>query len=470
MLKKTVLLTAWLAGAAPALPLDNQMQGAWVSPDWFLPGTRPYNEKEVRLRSRKMLTGLADAGFNTVFLETFLRGYSIAPSIQNGRPGKELPVYPHLRWNYRYDGAKVYDTLQIFIDEAQAQGIEVHAWTHMFYWKMDNPGANLSWHAGPSLWSGMMVDYLRTQADRLALTPGAAPETVTLMREAANLLTRTTEAKELEELLARHHFPTEGRPLGMLLRTALRAGAERPEFLLMSGEEEPFPAPRGKVLRPIYVNPGSPVVRATLVKTVANLLNNHPGLAGIHLDHIRYPVDGQGLPEELEVQDGTYNYYNQGSEVELSRYRRLHEVLEARRENLRLLADEMRKVVGPHRRLSSAVLPIYYRERDNGRFRLGGYDFSSQDWVSWKVDFVVPMLYEMNPYFIRSLLSLFQEEQLKRLGSNNRIAVYPGVSQTRTARKALPEIAGWVFFDLNLSRDVKLEKKEATEDLNFGAQ
>lgn len=43
-----------------------------------------------------------------------------------------MPVYPHLRWNYRYDGAGAPDTLQIFIDEAQEQGIEVHAWTHMF--------------------------------------------------------------------------------------------------------------------------------------------------------------------------------------------------------------------------------------------------------------------------------------------------------------------------------------------------
>ncbi len=469
-MNKPLLLAAWLTTAAWSLPLDNQMQGAWVSPDWFLPGNRQYDENEVRMRSRRMLAGLSQAGFNAVFLETFLRGYSIAPSIENGRPGKDLPIYPHLRWNYRYDGAKVYDTLQIFIDEAQAQGIEVHAWTHMFYWKMDNPGAHLAWHSGPSLWSQMLVGYLRTQADQLAQKGESAPETVSLMREAATLLTRTTESRELEQLLARYHFPVEGRPLGMLLRTALRAGAERPDFLLMGSDEDPFPAPRGKQLRPVYLNQAAPQVRATLVKSVANIVNGHPGLAGVHLDHIRYPVDGQGLPEDLEVQDGTYNYYSQSSEVELSRYRRVHEELESRRENLRKLAEEMRKVVGTHRSLSSAVLPTYYRERDNGRYRLGGYDFSSQDWVSWKVDFVVPMLYEMNPYFIRGLLGLFQEEQLRRLGQNDKIAVYPGVSQTRTGRKSLPEIAGWVFFDLNLSRDVKLEKKEATEDLNFGAQ
>ena len=464
------MVAAWLTTAASSLPLDNQIQGAWVSPDWFLPGPHQYNEKEVRTRSRRMLTGLANSGFNTVFLETFLRGYSIAPSIEGGRPTNDLPVYPHLRWNYRYDGAKVYDTLQIFIDEARAQGIEVHAWTHMFYWKMDNPGANLAWHAGPSLWSQMMVSYLRSEADRLAQTPGAAPETVAMMREAAKILTRTTESHELEALLEKYHVAVDGRPLGMILRTALRAGAQRPDFLLMATEEDPFPAPRGKVLRPIYVNPASLVVRKTLVKTVTNLVEGHPGLAGVHLDHIRYPVDGQGLPEDLEVQDGTYNYYSQSSDADMDRYRRLHAELATRRENLRALVDSVRAAVGSHRSLSAAVLPTYYRERDNGRFRLGGYDFSSQDWVGWKVNFVVPMLYEMNPYFIRSLLGIFQAEQLKRLGRIDKISVYPGVSQARTARKALPEIEGWVFFDLTLSRDVKLEKKEVTEDLNFGAQ
>jgi uncharacterized lipoprotein YddW (UPF0748 family) len=469
-MKKALLLAAWLAGAAAAVPLDNGVQGAWVSPDWFLPGSRQYDEAEVRKRSRKMLARLAEAGYNAVFLETMLRGYSIAPSIDaKGHVSDALPVYPHLRWNYRSDGVKVYDALQIFVDEAATLGIEVHAWNHMCYWKMDNPKAHLPWHAGPSLWSRLLVEYLESEATRLSGVASAAPETVQLMREAAKLLRRSTDAEHLEQLLAKYHLPSEGRPLGMLLRCALRAGAKRPDFLVLSSEEDPFPAPRGKVLRPVYVEPGNPRVRQLLTESVTNLMEHHPGLAGVHLDHIRYPVDGQGLPEELEVQDGTYNYYNQSSELEMKRYQEVHAQLAVRRENLRVLVDGVREKLGRHRRLSAAVLPVYYRERDNGRFRLGGYDFSSQDWVGWKVDFVVPMLYEMNPYFIRSLLGLFSEEQLKRNGSAN-ISVFPGVSQLRTAKRDLPDISGWVFFDLSLSRDVKLEKKEVTEDLNFGAQ
>jgi uncharacterized lipoprotein YddW (UPF0748 family) len=468
MIKRCYIALA-LTATAWCVPPNQGIQGAWVSPDWFLPGTRRYDEAEVRRRSRQMLDGLAANGFNAVFFETFLRGYSIAPSIQQGKVTPELPVYPHLRWNFRSDGFKVYDTLQIFVDEARERGIEVHAWCHMFYWKMDNPGANLSWHAAPSLWSQRLVSYLNEQSRLLANRPEVAPETLALLKDAARLLSRTTESKELEKLLESYHMDTNGRPLGVLLRRLLRAGAEPPDFLLMAGEDDPFPAPRGKSLRPMYVNPASAEVRETLVRSVRNLLENHPGLAGIHLDHIRYPVDGQGLPEDLEIQDGTYNYYDQSSAEAMQRYQRCHEQLKVRRDNLKLLVDQMRQMVGTHRQLSAAVLPVYYRERDNGRFRLGGYDFSSQDWVSWQVDFVVPMLYELNPYFIRTLLQLFNEEQLKLKGKAD-IAVYPGVSQVRTARKSLPEISGWVFFDLGLSRDVKLEKKEVTEDLNFGAQ
>jgi hypothetical protein len=78
--------------------------------------------------------------------------------------------------------------------------------------------------------------------------------------------------------------------MGTLIAEILRAGGERPDFLLMASDQEPFPAPRGKVLRPIYVDPEHPVVRQRLREVVKKHRRYHPGLAGIHLDHIRYPV------------------------------------------------------------------------------------------------------------------------------------------------------------------------------------
>jgi len=85
----------------------------------------------------------------------------------------------------------------------------------------------------------------------------------------------------------------------------------------------------------------------------------------------------------------------------------------------------------------------------------------------------VPMLYEMSTFTIRNLLGTVAEEQEKRLGKQA-IVVYPGVSRMGIGRSGELQSPGFVFFNLNLARDAKLdaklEKKEETEDLNFGAQ
>lgn len=61
------------------------------------------------------------------------------------------------------------------------------------------------------------------------------------MRDAADLLSKTTEAKDLDELMGRYHFPIEGRPLGMLLRTA-NAGRGGPARLHSDGHRgRPLP-------------------------------------------------------------------------------------------------------------------------------------------------------------------------------------------------------------------------------------
>ncbi|CAN0464555.1 unnamed protein product, partial [Phaeothamnion confervicola] len=161
----------------------------------------------------------------------------------------------------------------------------------------------------------------------------------------------------------------------------------------MSDAHDPFPAARGKQLRPIYVNPAHPQVQALILRMVDSFVKAHPNLAGIHLDHVRYPVDGQGLPSELQIKDGKYNFYNPADSAEMARYTACKEQLKIRENVLRDLVDKIRTKIPSRKKLSAAVLPSYYHERDNGRYRLGGYDFSCQDWVGWKVDFVVPMLY-----------------------------------------------------------------------------
>ncbi len=478
-----ILFVLWFCSVAPlwaqdGYELDPPMVGVWLSPDWLFPGTRQYGELEVRRVARQTMAHLAKQGVTAVFLETFLRGYSICPAVEIKnhtarvvpyRPGEGgVPVYPHLSWNFRTEGDEVIDTLQIFIQEGRNQGIEVHAWCHMFYWKMDNTTAMLPWHSGPSLWNDLMADYLRHEAARIDGKPGAAPDTVAIMRETARLFETSSEARDIALILARHRVDDQGGPLGTVLRQAMRAGANPPDFLLIGPQEDPFPAPRRKILRPIYVNPESETVRKRLTAALTGIIQGHPGVAGLHMDHVRFPVDGQGLPEWLGIRDGAYNYYEASNPTLREQYARCHEILRRREESLRLLVDDMRRALGSHRSLSAAVLPLYYRDRDNGRFRLSGYDFCSQDWMSWKVDFVVPMMYEFNPWIIRNLLRQFAADLEQRFGSQT-IKVYPGVSSWRTAARGDLATRAWVFFDLTLARDVKLEKQEP-EDFNFGPE
>ncbi len=475
-----LLLVALLVALAQSGVRATQasVSGVWLSPDWILPGPRAYTEDEVRRVARRCLEDLAAAGVNAVFLETWIRGYSIAPGVRREghraevlpfQPGEQgLPVYSHLRWDYRVLVDEVQDPLQIFIDEARPLGIQVHAWCHAFYWKMDNTSVMLPWHSGPSMWNDLMATWLRTEGERLQGSPGAAPETLALMEEAAQLYDRTSDDRELEKILNRHRVPHEGHPMGALLRQALRAGARSPDFLLVSSVEDPFPAPRGRELRPVFLNPENPEVARRLEYALLNVAHGHPGLAGLHLDHIRYPVDGQGLPERLGIQSGSYNYYNPAKERLMERYRACHEILARRESALTALVNRIRTGLDRRLALSAAVLPLYYRERDNGRYRLSGYDFACQDWYRWQVDFVVPMLYEFNPQVIRDLIKGFKAD-LERLYGRQTIEVYPGVSHLQMARSGILDVDTWVYFDLTLARDVKYEKAPI-EDLNFQAE
>lgn len=491
---RTVVLTLLLLLGLGLTCSARELSGAWISPDWFFPGNRAYREQDVRKIARQTLAQLADEGVDTVFLETFLRGYSICPTIarEGGSPqvipygqlAESFPVYPHLDWNYRTDFDTVVDPLQIFIEEAQMVGIEVHAWVHMFYWRMDNNDIMLPWHNGPTVWGELMESYLRRQSQRISLLSGRSvrpgyeqledarrgneirPDT---LEQAADLFARGCDTDELSRLLQSNGFKAGGHPFSTLIAEILRAGGERPDFLLIANEQEPFPAPRGKVLRPVYVDPENPLVRQRLVEVVKNIAQTHPGLAGVHLDHIRYPVDGQGLTRETGVFDGSYRTFSASDQVQMAQYTALNKALSERREALQSVVDEIRKEIPRQMELSAAVLPLYYRDRDNGRFRTSGYDYSSQAWMDWPVDFVVPMLYEYHPYLIRTLVKDYQA-QATAANPTKPIEVYPGISRMSYTRDgSVGDSQGWVFFDLTLSRDVNVQARE-TEDLDFGGE
>lgn len=467
--------------------LGQQLSGAWISPDWFLPGSRSYAEEDVRRASQQELSRLKGQGIDTVFLETFLRGTSICPTIYEGEGSPQVvayrpdtdstPVYPHLSWKYRQDLGVVQDPLSIFIEEAGLAGIEVHAWVHMFYWRMDNSDIMLPWHNGPTLWAELMESYLRSQSKLIKLrmdqpklgddkqkVPAIRPEVID---KAAEVFHRSCDVVKLEKILQEAGISAQGHPFNALVLAILAAGGERPDFLLTSPSGDPFPAARGKILRPIYVNPEHPEVVRRLRYIIKNIAETHPGLAGIHLDHIRYPVDGQGLSREAGVFDGSYRVYSPSDEEQLEQYRVLNKSLELRRSTLFQIVSLVRQDLPRRMQLSAAVLPLYYRDRDQGKFLTSGYDYSAQAWLDWPVDFVVPMLYEYHPYLIRSLTKSYQGLATAEKPSRP-IRVYPGISRLEYVRKRLVDAdQGWVYFDLSLSRDVNLRARER-EDLDFG--
>ena len=488
------LLSILFFSASPVLAQD--LSGKWLSPDWMFPGSRShYSEKQVRTQARRVLQNMSDNGIDAVFLETFLRGYGICPTIETDARGKNArvlsyqpgtethPVYPHLNWNYRVEYDTVIDPLQIFIEEAQLAGVDVHAWVHLFYWRMDNTDIMLDWHNGPTLWGQLMERYLRNQAERIALIqrrsvkPGYEKAEdaklgddirIDLISQAADLFSVGCDTKELERLLNAAKIETDGHPIGTLIAKVIAAGGERPDFLLMASDEDPFPAPRGKHLRAIYVDPEHPEVRKALTAAISNIAQKHPGLAGVHLDHIRYSVDGQGLSADTGVVDGKYRYFEASSPAQMAQYRLLTETLTRRQNALTSLVKGIKAKMPRGIQLSAAVLPLYYRDRDNGKFRTSGYDYSSQAWLDWPVDFVVPMMYEYHPYLIRTLIEEYQT-LADSASPQKPIKVYPGISRINYTRNGKINSEGWVFFDLSLARDIKANRREA-EDLDFGGE
>jgi uncharacterized lipoprotein YddW (UPF0748 family) len=100
-------------------------RGLWVRPT-----------EKTRSDVINTLDQIAAAGYNLVYLETFWNGYTIFPSETATRYGIEAQ-YP------QFAGI---DLLQVYVEEAHARGIELHAWVEDFFVGSDEVGG-----AGPIL-------------------------------------------------------------------------------------------------------------------------------------------------------------------------------------------------------------------------------------------------------------------------------------------------------------------------------
>ncbi len=292
LILRQTFLHAMLALFCLSSVCAQEVNGVWLSPDWYFPGNRRYTEQEVRDTAAQLFSNLRDRDVDAVFLETFLRGYAVCAPIQRGARGQEatvldyqpgragFPTYPHLQWKYRVEFGTVLDPLQIFIEEGQAKGIEVHAWVQ------ENQMERLSFVQDNTVRPGI------EKKSREVLAPDIP---VQVLKECAELFSRGCDTKQLERILNAAGRPSQGHPIGTLISWIIQSGGLRPDFLLMANDTDPFPAPRNTQLRSIYVDPDNPAVQKALLESIVNIAETHPGLAVIHLDHVRYPVVGQGL-------------------------------------------------------------------------------------------------------------------------------------------------------------------------------
>jgi uncharacterized lipoprotein YddW (UPF0748 family) len=449
---------------------EQSVWGAWVSPDWFFPGTHQYNEFEVRQIVRKNLHEIAQQGINNIFVETFLRGYSIAaiPDKLNGTlhvpidgpvPAGQLPLYHHLNWPFRVELGSPVDTLQIFIEEGAQLGINVHAWVHVFYWKMDNLGIVLPWHTGMTLWNDLLVEYLNGQKKLLESKSPPPAKTIALLRECSELFGRTYDDFEFQKILAKYRVKNNGKLLGSLITHILENGGTEPDFILLGTADEPFPSAKNRSLGAIYLNPAHPKVQEKLISAITAIARSHRGLAGVHLDHIRYAIDYQGMPAELQKREWDTIYFNQYNEDSMKLYRQYEAIVSTRRRVMTDFVNKISEKMDPRLALSSAVLPANPPVPGEQVYFYTKTDFAGQDWYQWKVDFVVPMMYGYIPWRVRSMLKKWHSDLAMLHGDKYTLRIFPGVSHLQKAKLGLLDLDTWVFFDLTLARDVRFERK-----------
>jgi uncharacterized lipoprotein YddW (UPF0748 family) len=465
-----VFMVLCLHGAAYGFWENQSVWGAWVSPDWFFPGTHQYNEFEVRQIVRKNLQEMSGQGINHIFVETFLRGYSIAaiPDKLNGTlrvplegpvASGQVPLYRHLNWPFRVELGSPIDTLQIFIEEGAQLGINVHAWIHVFYWKMDNLGIVLPWHTGMTMWNELFVDYLTSQKKLLESKSPPPASAIALLKESSDLFSRTYDDFEFNRLLSKYHVKSNGKLMGSLITFIVENGGNPPDFILLGTPDDLFPSARNRSLGAIYIDPAHPKVQEKLISTITAIARSHRGLAGVHLDHIRYAIDYQGMPAELQKREWDTIYFNQYNEDSMKLFRQYETIVGRRRVVITDLVNKIADKIDPRLALSGAVLPANPPMPGEQVYFYTKTDFAGQDWYRWKVDFVVPMMYGYIPWRVRSMMKKWNSDLALLYGDKVPLRIFPGVSHIQKAKLGLLDLDTWVFFDLTLARDVRFERK-----------
>ena len=104
------MVVTMLQGAVPASAeeAENPLRALWLRP-----------KEKTAAQVEAAVEKIADAGINTIFLETVFNGYTIFPV-----------EYDYTYQNPMYNG---FDVLQAYIDECHERGIQLHCWVESFF-------------------------------------------------------------------------------------------------------------------------------------------------------------------------------------------------------------------------------------------------------------------------------------------------------------------------------------------------
>jgi uncharacterized lipoprotein YddW (UPF0748 family) len=409
------------------------VRGFWLSPDWVL-GTETSNlsAEGARQKTALVFDQLKELGANSLFMETYLRGYSIAPL---GESGPSLPVYGITRWQGT-------DYLKIALEEAKKRGMKLHAWVHAFYWKTDNPALVRPHHTGATVWDDMVASYLRSGAAKLP------PDQAQLVGQAADMISTGYDDLALARLLKESGVDSREGTLNALVRILRRGKVPPPAFLVSTPSGDLHPSGAQDRWMTLYLNPQHPQVLSRTLAVLSRIAHSYPDLAGIHLDHIRYPRGMLHLPPDLAgLKMGNIAL---GSKL----YKRWKTVLKGRESAITAFVQRVRDVLPEGQKLSAAVHPMYYFSRDEKAHLITPDDFVSQDWYAWGLDLAVPMIYDADAAKIGRQLKRFKYGLANTAkAEQSRTQLVPGINVYDLIRK--PALPSWVYFDFDGLRAIK---------------
>lgn len=417
-LLQSVLALLILANSLHAAP-QKPLKAFWVSPDWLLDG-KAGTTAQAREVAALVLDRMKALGANAIMMEAWLRGYSLS------KVGS-YPVYPLTRLT---DGG---DMMAVMLEEAGRRDMAVHAWVHCLYWRTDNPALTRGYHEGKSLWDDLTAQWLRE---------GAAKVTGNVRDAAVACAQALEEGREgvLTEILRANRVPVNEGVLQAFVPAFRAAGVKSPAWLVQTAEGDLHPSGAKDHWMTLYLNPAHPVVIERVTAIARDLSQAYPQLAGIQLDHIRYPRGLLNVPSDIKLGE---------TSTSSAMYKKWVALRKQREGQVTALVQGIRAAIRPEHMLTSAVHPIYYFERDEWTSRLSGDDFVCQDWHSWGLDAAMPMIYDSDAPRVGRVLKKLRYGLMEKDGRKTQVV--PGVNLHRLMK----ELPTWVYFDFDGLRRIK---------------